>query len=460
MKTLLRGATLVLLALSISACEPSAPYDLIISGGRVIDPATGRDEITAVAVVDDRIVEIGDFEPGSATLEIDATGLVVSPGFVDTLTFKPTNQTIEKYKALDGVTTVVFGHDGSIDVPFYFDYQSRWPHRINYATSVRGYKPHNLVREWRLKQIETGIQAGGVAIAATPEYNFETPEEMLDLATLAAKYDVPLVLHLRGSARENELDGVDEAIDLARRTGVHVHAMHIHSTGATYGYKEAIEKIRAARAEGLRVTADVYPYTYWMTDFRSDRFNNFQEKYGLDYEDLQIAGTAEKLTKARFEELRNQMIYVAVPEGTIPDEALDIALREPYIFIASDGQIEQEQGANAHPRSAGAFAEAFEEASKRGIDLPTIISKVTSEPLRLFQTSGADFNERGSIAPGKIADITIFDPDRIAHRGTIENPTIPSEGIEWVIVNGTPVVAEGELTEAVPGRVLKRKVTP
>jgi len=422
----------------------------------MIDPASDHDGVTSIGVRGDRIIEIGELDPAQADRAIDATGLLVTPGFVDTLTFKPTNQTIEKYKVLDGITTIVFGHDGSIDVQFYFDNQEQWKHRINYATSVRGYKPHNLNPKWRLDQITAGIEAGGVAVAATPEYNFETEAEMLDLAKIAAQYDVPLVLHLRGSARNNELEGLDEAIQLARTTGVHIHVMHIHSTGGTYGYEEAMAMIASARAEGLNVTADVYPYTYWMTDFRSDRFNNFQEKYGLDFEDLQIAGTAERLTPARFEELRNKMIYVAVPEGTIPDGALDLALRQPFVFIASDGQIQTEPGANAHPRSSGAFAEAFEEAAKRGIDLPTIVSKVTYEPLQLLATSGADFNERGRIAPGMIADITIFDPTEISHDGTIENPAVASKGIEWVIVNGTPVVAEGELLEVFPGRALKR----
>ncbi len=438
--------------LLLGSCQ--LPYDIAIINGRVIDPATHTDQIRNVGIRGHRISTVTT-KSIEGRITLNAKQLIVSPGFIDVLTYKSTNPTIEKYKVLDGVTTIVYGHDGAISPKHYFEYKNQKQHRINYAALTNGFFVRSRYPKKPLKKLQMYLNEGAIGIAITPEYYPVPFNYLLSLARLAKQNQVPLFLHLRYSSPKRELRGIDEAIKLAKLSHAAIHIMHVHSTGATYHPRAAMQRIAAARRQGLSITADVYPYTYWLTALWSERFDNFQQKYNLQYHDLIIGGTNQRLSATNFEAYKKRHVYVAVPPGTIPFRSLKIALQQPFVMVASDGQIKREVKPNSHPRGSGTFAKAFEVGKQIGLDLPTLINKVTYAPAQLFAPRSRQFAKRGCLKPGCIADITIFDPKRIANHATIEHPAQASVGIKWVLVNGKIEVRNGLLQAVFPGRALQ-----
>jgi N-acyl-D-aspartate/D-glutamate deacylase len=279
------------------------------------------------------------------------------------------------------------------------------------------------------------------------EYQPAPYSEMLEYAKLAKKYDRPLFLHLRYSSSLQELEGVDEAISLARDSGVRVHIDHLHSTGGTFRMDQALEKIRTANAQGLTITTCVYPYSYWATYLSNNRFGaGWQQRYGLSYNDLRIVGSSERLTARTFAHYRkNSARLAAVPDGTMPmAKTVDLALKEDFCMIGSDGGIQFEPNANSHPRGAGCFATAIRHALDIGLPLEKVLAKMTSLPRSVVQPAMKD---RGVLKKGAIADLTVFDPATIRGNATVENPNQFSSGIELVIVNGKVAFRDGKLAE-------------
>jgi N-acyl-D-aspartate/D-glutamate deacylase len=388
-------------------------------------------------------------------------GKVVSPGFIDILGDNSSNpertyHIFEKYKVTDGLSTVLQMHGGSGDPAAFYDYFSRKPHYVNYGVSTKvmsiRYR-YNTVAA-RLKAVERALEAGALGVSHSLEYQPTPYEEVLAYARLASRYERPLVLHLRYSSPEKELEGVKEAIRLAADADVHLHIAHLHSTGGTYNMPKALELIAEARARGLRITTCVYPYSYWATYLHSKRFDpGWREYYGLDYDDLTVVGTGERLTPARFEQLRRTPgVLVAVPEGTMPlDKTVDLALQTDFCMIGSDGGIESEPQANSHPRGAGCFATAIRHALDIGMSLEKILEKITLLPASLAPSL---LQPRAAIEQGQIADLTVFDPQTIEGTATVKNPNRFSKGIEMVIVNGEVAYA-GALLRKQNGQAIR-----
>jgi hypothetical protein len=186
--------------------------------------------------------------------------------------------------------------------------------------------------------VEQCLEEGALGVSHSIEYQPTPYEEVLTYARLADKYDRPMFLHLRHSSVEQELDGVDEAIRLARESGARVHISHLHSTGGTFHMEEALSRITTARKQGLEITCCVYPYSYWATYLHSTRFDEgWQRRYSLRYEDLRLVGTGERLSEASFTKYRALKKLVAVPEGTMPmEKTIDLALRETFCLIGSE----------------------------------------------------------------------------------------------------------------------------
>ncbi len=398
--------------------------------------------------------------PGQQT--IDATGKVVSPGFIDILADnssfpEKTYQTFEKYKVTDGVTTALLMHGGADDVEKYYARFGPRPHRINYgvSTKVMNIRMRFKGLKDRCYQVERCLEEGALGVSHSLEYQPNTSwEELVEYGKLAKKYDRPLFLHLRYSDRDRELEGVSEALSLAQATQARIHIDHLHSTGGTYHMAEALGLIREAIRSGLEITACVYPYTYWATYLHSERFGpGWQERYQLTYSDLEVVGTGERLTEESFAQYRNQPgILVAVPPGMMPfATTIDLALAEDFCLIASDGGIEREPRANNHPRGAACFATAIRHALDIGMPLENALEKVTFLPRRVLQPA---LDDRGVLREGAAADLTIFDPNRIDGAATNENPNQFSRGIEAVVVNGAIAYAQGEL-QAQNGRPVR-----
>jgi N-acyl-D-aspartate/D-glutamate deacylase len=255
-----------------------------------------------------------------------------------------------------------------------------------------------------------------------------------------------MFLHLRYSSSEKELDGVDEAIRLARDSGARVHIDHLHSTGGTFHMEQALEKIRTANAQGLTITTCVYPYSFWATYLNNNRFGpGWQQRYGITFEDLRIVGTSERVTARNFAHYRKSSALAAVPEGTMPlDKTVNLALKEDFCMIGSDGGIQFEPRANSHPRGAGCFATAIRHALDIGIPLEKILAKITLLPRSVVAPA---LKDRGVLEDGAVADLTVFDPAAIRGNATTENPNQFSSGIDLVIVNGKVAYKDGRLAE-------------
>jgi N-acyl-D-aspartate/D-glutamate deacylase len=384
----------------------------------------------------------------------DVTGQIISPGFIDILADNAANpqktfRLFEKFKVTDGVTTALQMHGGSEKVKWYYEYFGALPHYINFGVSVFVMR---IRYAWpdlkdRLRLVEQNLEAGALGVSHSIEYQPTPYDEVLSYARLAKKYDRPFFLHLRYSSEGKELAGVDEAIRIARESGARVHIDHLHSTGGTYHMEDALNKIRAANTSGLRLTCCVYPYSYWATYLNSKRFDEgWRERYGLDYSDLRLVGTGERLTAESFARYRKLMKLAAVPEGTLPlNKTVDLALKEPFCMIGSDGGIESEPRANSHPRGAGCFSTAIRHGLNIGMSLEDILSKMTTLPANLIMPAMAG---RGAIENGNRADLVVFDSKKINGKAGVENPNQFSEGINMVFVNGKLAYEKGSLMQS------------
>ncbi len=383
---------------------------------------------------------------------IDAKGLILSPGFIDILADNALNPEktyliFEKYKLTDGCTTPLQMHGGSDESGQFYKLFGTKPHYTNYGVStmvmtIRNKYPSIAVR---LKKVEQNLDEGALGVSHSIEYQPTEYSELLAYAKLAAKYKRTFFLHLRYSAKETELEGVREAIKIAKDSDAAVHIDHIHSTGGTYNMPKALDLIREAIQSGLKITACVYPFSYWATYLPSKRFDpGWQQRYNLTYSDLTVVGTGETLTKEKFDLYRkgyNRL--VAVPEGTINlKNTVELALKEDFVMIGSDGGIESEPLANNHPRGAACYATALNYALKIQMPLEKMLYKIIDLPKSLV--NGA-MKMRGKIQNGYWADLVLFNPKTIQGKATVANPNQFSQGIEYVFVNGKLAYQKGQL---------------
>lgn len=445
---------------SLTACSaPSSTQSVTVQSNEVFKTVIKNGEVFTgdkiqpvfVGITEKGTLKISDV-PLIGKQEIDAKGKIVSPGFIDILgddAFNPqqTYRTFEKYKLSDGLTTVLQMHGGSEDPTAYHQFFDRKSHVVNYGVSTFVMRIRSLYKseKERLKYVEKMLAEGVLGVSHSLEYQPTPYPEVQAYAKLAKQYNRPMFLHLRYSSRAKELDGVKEAIQLAKETGVRLHIDHLHSTGGTWAMPQALNLIEKANATGSEITCCIYPYTYWATYVHSKRFDpGWREMYGLDYKDLQLAGTNFHLTESAFNLYRRKVGYlVSVPEGTMPFKTtIDLALQTNFCMIGSDGGIISETDANSHPRGAGCFATAIRHALDINMPLEKILPKMTTLPARLLRPA---LNNRGEIKDGYVADITIFDPKTIRGKGTVANPNQFSDGIETVILGGEIVFQQGKI---------------
>ncbi len=439
-------------------------FDVVIRGGRVIDPMSGFDGVLNVGLNAGVITAITAGSPLPAEVEIDATGRVVSPGFVDILSYEP-NPFGVWTKAADGVTTNLAMHGVNNYAPAFFErYAGNSP--INFGGAfhqhfMRGQdlkaRPDVVLDDAQVTAFaelaRRSIGAGFAGVAFSPEYSPATSAAEIDaLAAVAADFGHDAFFHTRSSDPATSLAGVTEALDLGRRTGIGVHISHFHSTGATNHMGAAIAAIEAARADGVDATACVYPYDFWATTLQSFRFvGDWQARYGLSFEDLQIAGTSTTLTADSYNAAFSDNKLVAAL-SSIDQAEIDLALAQPWVMLGSDAILEADL--NNHPRASGTFSRLLGRYVRdRGVlSLVDALAKMTSLPTRRVEAMIPAMQRKGRLQRGADADITIFDPATIIDRATIEAPGTSSLGIDQVFVNGRRVIADGEARRTVfPG---------
>lgn len=453
-------------------------FDLVITGGRVVDPASGFDQIANVGVSGTSVSAIApDSESlGRATTTIDATGMVVAPGFIDILSYSP-NGYGEWYKIADGVTTNLGMHglsrqasrwfasypDGSAPLHFGGAYDNAYVrHYLHGLDPFDSASPE--VVEAIVNDARSDLEDGFVGLHMEPEYTpgAET-EELLAHARLAAAQEVPLCVHARYSDNlppGTNLEAIDELVNAARETGASLHVEHIGSTGGTGVMAEALGRIDAANAEGLNMTACVYPYDFWASNIRSARFDDWQRKFNLTFSDLQVIGATERLTEANFAEAYDSNRLTAA--FNIPPEDVELALQTDFVMVGSDAILEPSH--QNHPRSTGCFSRVLGRyVRERGVlDLVSALSKMTIQPARLLERRCPSLRSKGRLGIGSDADITVFDPATVIDRSTITNPAQESVGIMWVIVEGQIMRSpDGNLPAgpALPGRGMRSDIS-
>jgi N-acyl-D-aspartate/D-glutamate deacylase len=438
--------------LAHSAAPPA--FDVVIAGGRVIDPATHTDRIADVGIRSGKVVTTSGHGLRGKTV-LKAQGKVVSPGFVDILA--STHPEGDRYKVTDGVTTVLSTHGGPIGVAKWLaDQQARGP-LVNYGTVVghfalrdaAGATDRNLPatpeQVQRMVQLaDAAHREGALGVGFGIEYVPGTSgEEVVELAKVAARYHTSVHAHVRLPHLLDPFQGINELIAASAATGARTQVVHIGSM-AIHRQKQALALIDDARKHGIDIAADIYPYDAWMTRLQSAIFDpGWQQKLLLDYQDLVWVATGERITEESFPRLRAQGGFVACHQ--IPEAEIELALRHPEVSVASDGYIGETN--SDHPRSSGTFSRVLGRyvREKRVIPLSVALRKMTLQPVLRLQPGAPALRTKGRLSPGMDADITVFDPNTVADRSTFQNPRQSSAGIIHVLVNGVLVVKDGRL---------------
>ena len=443
-------------------------FDVVIRNGRVIDPMSGFDGVLNVGLNAGVITAITAGEPLPSEVEIDATGRVVSPGFVDILSYEPNPMGVWT-KVADGVTTNLAMHGVNNYASAFFDrYDGSSPMHFGGAFHQHfmrgdsiGVRPDVALDDAQVAEFadlcRSSLETGYAGVAFSPEYSPATSTAEIDaLASVAAEFGHVAFFHTRSSDPATSLAGVAEALDVGRRTGIGVHIAHFHSTGATDHMADAIAAIETARADGVAATACIYPYDFWATTLQSFRFvGDWQARYGIDYADLQVAGTSATLTESTYGAAFADNKLVAAL-GSIDQAEIDLALQQPWVMLGSDAILTDDL--NNHPRASGTFSRLLGRyVRERGVlDLPTALAKMTSLPTQRTEGMIPAMRRKGRLQRGADADITIFDPATVIDRATVADPSATALGIEHVFVDGRRVIADGEARRTVlPGQPLR-----
>jgi len=497
--------------------------DLKITNGRILD-GTGAPWFRAdVGVRGDTIVAIGDLATEPAKNTIDAQGRIVSPGFIDLLgqdenaVFRDPHL---EAKIRQGVTTELSG-EGSSPRPSlrdFFDHLRKSGSAVNFAMLVGASNPREMVignvnRQPTAQEmaemekiVDQEMRNGAVGISTSLIYlpaMYSTTEEIINLARVAAKYGGVYFTHMRDEGDKIDM-GLDEAFRIGREANIPVNLWHLKVGGRTNWGRmpHVIERINAARAEGLDVAANVYPYAASATGL-STLIPDWALEGGYTEMQKRLADPPQRARIA--EALRNQSekrgergIYVTRIENpalapfekkfieqiaadmnqpveealmklfaetpftpsviffSMNEDDVKFALRQPFVSVGSDsGAPSPEQRAKnvaVHPRAYGTSPRVAGHyvRDEKLFTLEEAVRKMTSQAADRIRVA-----DRGILRPGMKADIIVFDENAVRDLATYEQPNQFSEGISSVVVNGEIVLRDGVMTNALPGRPIR-----
>ncbi len=531
----------------------SQTYDVIIKSGRIYDGSGGPSYIADVGIKDDYIAAIGQLGTGADEV-IDAQGLAVAPGFINMLSWA-TESLIEDGRSQSdirqGVTLEVMGEAFSMgplneemkrwmrrlqgDIKFsiewttlgeYLEYLVRKGVSTNIAsfvgaTTVRIYiigdedrSPTSQELKEMRKLVAEAMQEGAVGVSSALIYApgcYARTDELIALAEVASEYGGMYISHIR-SEGNSLLEALDELITIARKANVTAELYHMKAAGESNWHKldAMIERIEKARAEGLRITADIYNYTAgatgldaamppwvqagghqaWVTRLKDPKIRRRVLKEMTtptkEWENLYLlAGSPENVLLVGFKNERlkhltgKTLAEIARMRGKSPAEtAIDLVIEDdsrvetvyflmseenvkkqiklPWVSFCSDAGSLAPEGvfleSNPHPRAYGSFARLLGKyvRQEKVITLAEAIRRLTRLP-----ADNLKLDRRGRLEKGYYADIVIFDPDTIIDHATFEKPHQYATGMLHVFVNGTQVLKDGEHTGAKPGRVVR-----
>lgn len=460
-----------------SFSQTSQQYDIVIKRGQVIDPETKLNAVRNIGINENRIVEIST-EELNGTQVIDASGLIVSPGFID-LHVHGTSNVEQAYQVHDGVTSA-FELEGGL--PFLKDYfklresnalinygasvnlgmgriHAKHPEEFNQLVKSRadgqsldrkisaviGGTSYETLRKSEYKtmldHVENGLSEGGIGIGVPVGYwPGSSREELYRVYELAGALQVPIFSHVR----QGGAIAIQQAISDAILTDASLHIVHVNSS-ALSEISLAIEMVNKAQSKGFDITTELYPYTAASTGLGSAIFDEgWKESLGIDYGDLQWVETGERLTAATFNEYRKTggtvIIHMMKPEW------IKAGLSTKGTMVASDGMPYAKL---AHPRTAGTFSRVLGKyvREEKVLSLSQAIEKMTLLPARRLEKIAPIMRYKGRIQVGADADITIFNPNTIIDKATFEEGLAFSEGVQYVIVNGIFILKKGEIVE-------------
>jgi N-acyl-D-amino-acid deacylase len=542
----------LLAALPAPALEPPA-FDVLIRGGTVYDGSGGPPRRADLGLRGERIEAVGDLAGATGGAVIDATGLAVAPGFVNMLSWATDDLLADPRSQGDirqGVTTEIFGEGesyGPWSEPMKirrramqgdFRFEVTWTTLAEYLRLLerRGVAPNvasfvgtgtirehvvglddgrptpaqlDAMRDLVRREMEAGALGIGSSLIYAPDA-FNTPEDLVELAKVAARYRGKYITHMR-SEGDRLLEAVDETIRVAREAGIPAEIYHLKAGGEANWPKleRVIEKVEAARREGLKITADMYTYTAGATGFDAcvppwsreggwarlfERIRDGETRArilkemrapGAGWENLcRLAGSPERIQLVAF---RNEALKpltgktlaeVAAARGRSPeDTVVDLVVEDesrvgvlfflmseenvrrqvrlPWVSFGSDAGSMAPEGvflkSSTHPRAYGNFARLLGRyvRDERLVPLEEAVRRLTSLP-----AENLGLERRGRLVPGHFADVVVFDPATVEDRATFEAPHRYAVGVRHVLVNGVPVLRDGEHTGALPGRAL------
>lgn len=475
-------------AVPVSAQER---YDVVIKGGRVMDPETGLDAVRNVGINGQTIVAISEGELDGEVV-VDADGLVVAPGFIDLHAHGQTNRANE-FQARDGVTTALELESGVPSLANYLGGRSgdailNYGATVSLGTSRIAVMPQFAEQvaeaeeiaeseseedqarlrelQWALmagnyenlpkdlypelhERLRQGMAEGALGIGMAHQYYpGASHDEIYNVFELAGAEDFPIYTHVRSMG----IQAVQEVLANAMATDARLHIVHLNSSSlGDIGTNMAL--VKGAQEAGVDVTTEVYPYTAASTSLQSAIFDpGFRERLGIDYSDIQWQDTGERLTEETFHSYREQGGVVII--HMMREEWIQAALEADHVMVASDGMP---YAPGAHPRSAGTFSRFLGRYVR---DMGTVslmngLRKITLMPAQRLEAISEQAARKGRVQIGADADLTIFDPNRILDTATFEDDLSYSIGVEHVLVNGEFVVREGENVEgARPGQAV------
>lgn len=447
-----------------------------------------------VRIKDGKIVKIGDLKPKHNEIVIDATDLVLAPGFIDIHNHSESGLLREGTAAnqvSQGITTVLVGPDGGSPWPI-ADYFAKLDGKI--AVNVGAFVGHATVRELVLKSdyqraaseeeiaamvklVEQGMKDGAFGLSSGLEYDvgyMATIDEMIALARVAAKRKGMYMSHIRDE-EEGFRAAMEEAIRIGREAKLPVQISHIKMGNRNVWGKsaEAISLIEAAQKAGQDVTADAYPYTAWASTITVLVPSRLHEDRGEIEKGLANVGGADKVlitshaanrsyemkTMAQIAAEKNISpvdLYIEIVKNggagvvcnSMSEDDVRAFYQRPWVMVSSDGGI-----GSRHPRGTGTFTRVLGRFVRENewLALEDAIRKMTSMPAKRL-----GLKDRGLIKKGMKADLVLFDPQTVIDNATFAEPQKLSLGIKSVFVNGVKVWDGEKVTSSLPGAILKR----
>ena len=497
-------ATVAFGALCLTA-SPALLADTLIINARIIDGTGSGAVVGSVRLKDDRITAVGELTSNESDDVIDAGGLALAPGFIDTHSHSDRLILTERdalAKIAQGITTAVVGQDGDAPYPLadFFGALEATPPKVNIAA----YAGHNTLRDEVMGAdfrraanddeikamsalLEGELAAGALGLSTGLEYEpgiHSETREVVQLAQLTADAGGRYISHIRSEDRWFD-DALEEIIQIGRATGMPVQISHLKLAMASQWGRApwVIERLNAARQEGIDLTADIYPYTYWQShmmvllperdpldlnaiDFVMAElappdgiiFTHFPAE--PDYVGMtltEVAAAREQRPAEAFSALAQMSNAHEDATGEMGDMMIGTSMRDddiaafiawPHTNICTDGSLR-----DRHPRGAGSFPRVLARyVREQGVlSLESAIHHMTG-----LSAQHMGFVERGVIAPGMMADLVLFNPNTVRDRATTSEPFAPSKGIHSVWVAGERVLHEGEVSKTFPGRVIRR----